>query len=251
MIYIENESWNLGRTGNKMFIHAFGNFIAEKNNLYWQSEIQKEFPDNEITTRFHDGFKKEIKLNITDEICADFIEKKIESGAKIHGWFQESELVNNEEYAKYLSSIFKINEYLPIDTDSVFIHIRAGDISEWGRRMLPLDYYENQLNSISFKHGAIATDSFDHPIVQALIKKYNFKKFIGTAEQTIKFGASHSKIILSLGTFSYWIGVLSKPGSIIKHITMNNAITDYSLIWWHPNFNLEKTRNYVDTRRTK
>lgn len=251
MIHVENNSWELGRTGNKMFMHAFGNFIAEKNDLYWQSDIQKEFPNNEITTRFHNGLKKKIELNITDETCADFLEKKIESGARIHGWFQEPRLVNNEEYAKYLSSIFKIEEYTSIDTDSVFIHIRAGDISQWGGRMLPLNYYETQLDSISFKDGTIATDSFDHPTVQALIKKYNFKKFIGTPEQTIKFGASHSKIVLSLGTFSYWIGALSKPGSNIKCITMNKAITEYSLIWWHPSFNLEKIRNHVDTRRAK
>jgi hypothetical protein len=251
MIFISDKSWNLGRLGNKMFMHAYGNFLAEKNNLYWQSKIEDEFPNKSIITRYNNGIKKEIELLIKDETCSYFINNNIKCGAEIYGWFQQAELVNDDKYAEYLSSIFKINKYLDIDQDSVFIHIRAGDLSHLNSYMLPYEYYESQLESIQFKNGVIASDTLEHPTIEKLIKKYNFKKFSANPEETIKFGASHSKLILSLGTFSYWIGALSRPGTIIKNITMNEAIEKYSLFWWHPNFNLEKIRKYVNTRCIK
>jgi hypothetical protein len=253
MIYVQEKVWqSMGRTGNKMFIHAYGNFLAKKNNLNWDCPINQEFPQNKITTKKNIGVVKKPDLLIKDESCHKFIEEKIKNGAEINGWFQSEELLNNEIYAEYISSLFEIKSFFEtINKEDVFVHVRAGDIARFQNIMLPYEYYESQLNSINFKNGLISSDTPTHAIVQKLAKNFKLDILQANEEDTICIGASHSKIVLSNGSFSYWIGALSKPGTEILNITMNEAIKKYKIIWWHPSYDLKKARNYVDSKRSR
>lgn len=96
--------------------------------------------------------------------------------------------------------------------DDTFLHVRLGDTEAWKRRRAE-DYAAaiavNLLRSPD-NHVFIASDSPRHPTVQALASQFNatiLEKF-GPVE-TMQFGSTARHIVLSDGTFSWWIGVLA------------------------------------------
>jgi hypothetical protein len=51
--------------------------------------------------------------------------------------------------------------------------------------------------------------------VKTLIVKYNLTPYHGTPQTTIKFAKNCNNLVLSLSTFSWWIGFLSKAERVI------------------------------------
>lgn len=123
------------------------------------------------------------------------------------GFFQDKETVD----------LFKSNKgYLfnsyP-DIDGVFIHVRLGDIENlWS---CSIKYYEQAIRSIDFTEGYISSDSPNSELILYLVKKYNLKQYNNTEEETIIFGSRFNNKILSLGTFSWWIGFLGNQKNVI------------------------------------
>jgi hypothetical protein len=82
--------------------------------------------------------------------------------------------------------------------------------------MLPLEYYEDAISKINFTKGYISSDTIEHEFCQKLINKYNLIPFNSFSPiDVIDFAKNFKNIILSDGTFSWWMGFLSDNSKII------------------------------------
>ncbi len=80
--------------------------------------------------------------------------------------------------------------------------------------MLPLEYYIEGIEKFGLGKGFISTDSIGHPNCNYLIEKYNLTPINLSDIQTILYGKNFKNLILSEGTFSWWIAFLSESKNI-------------------------------------
>ena len=123
----------------------------------------------------------------------------------------------NQANADYLKGYFKCapikqnimekNKYHKRydNNNDVFIHVRLDDAVAFNPGC---DYYEKVLNGIPYDKGFISSDTIEHPICQKLISKYNLTPIEKDEVETIMFGSTCRYIVLSNGTFSWFIGVI-------------------------------------------
>jgi hypothetical protein len=98
--------------------------------------------------------------------------------------------------------------------NSVLCHVRLGDCDNSERR-LPYGYYRDALKSLSFDTGVITSDSPDHPDVRSLAREFSLEISGLNPMQTLLSSNSYEKCVLSEGSFSWWIGLLSKAPQIL------------------------------------
>jgi hypothetical protein len=140
--------------------------------------------------------------------------------------FLEKENIDDRHYI--FSDYFQIREYIeiyldeiiscfnPVETkiDDVFVVYRIGDIDNT-RQMLPIDYYRDCLKELNFNKGFITSDTPNHPNIIELSKDFNLEIYKNECPmQTIDYARKFDKLILSEGTFSWWIGTLSKSNFV-------------------------------------
>lgn len=124
------------------------------------------------------------------------------------------------KYKAEILSHFANIKYIPVDKDDLLVNVRLGDMTHTLNRYVPdITYYDNCIKQIKFKNGYLLTDSPEHDIVKTLINKYNLKHFTGTAAEQINFGKNFNNLVLSSGTFAWWIGTLSEAENIYYPIT--------------------------------
>lgn len=82
-----------------------------------------------------------------------------------------------------------------------------------GNRFLNINYYEEALSGT--KKGFISSDSLNDDLIHTLSSKFFLQKFENSPEETIIYASRFSNKILSLGTFSWWIGFLGNQNSVI------------------------------------
>ena len=213
-----------GRSGNLLFQNIGTSIISKKFNLFVEKyENIDEFKQlglivfsgeremDKLILVSDDGFlyKNGIK---TSEKCMSLIElmnlDNIESGIYYEGYFQVGEFI--KKYEKEIMDHFTLIKS-PRKKNEIFIHVRLGDVDYLNPG---LAYYEKCLNSIDFDGGYISSDSPHHPLVNKLINDYGLILFSGSPVDTINFGKDFNNLILSQGTFSWWIGFLSKSENI-------------------------------------
>ena len=189
-----------GRHGNNLFQYFTGIILSEINNQNivnpFNTKIikSKSKPQNDYTNTIH----------VNDDNIDDIIKNNINnSNIELTGFFQKESVI--DLFDEYYSFLNNTKSY----EDGVFVHVRLGDLlgdppGRWANQ----DYYETILDSIQFNNGFISSDSLDHPIVENLIKKYDLKIFKSNEDDLILFGSSFKYKILSLGTFSWWMGYM-------------------------------------------
>jgi hypothetical protein len=156
-----------------------------------------------------------------DTICNDFTPRRI----VLEGFFQRKKY-----FLPYKDQIKKWYNFIKYDTpvSHAAIHIRLGDLRETNHPdLLPVEYYQQALDMLNFNKLTICTDTpTDSEYVLPLIKKYNAQIFTGNERETICFLSSHSNLILSVGSFSFWASLFSDGENIINAIPTrgNNRI---------------------------
>lgn len=123
-------------------------------------------------------------------------------------FFQINEFVTN--YESEIKNIF-INQ--TEKKSGVFLHYRIGDI-ENTPNMLPLEYYLDCLNHVNLYDGIISSDSPDHKNVKFISEKFNLTIIKKDPLDTIDLGRKYNNLVLSEGTFSWFIGLLSSADNI-------------------------------------
>ena len=123
------------------------------------------------------------------------------------GTFQVPEFI--KEYKNEIISHFS-PVHIHIE-NQVFVHVRLDDVENCNPG---INYYRKALNALNCSSGFISSDSPNHFIVRQIIKEFNLQLYINDPISTIDFAKNFESIVLSKGTFSWWIGMLSKSRKI-------------------------------------
>ncbi len=213
---MNNNFYHLGRFANDFIVGAAMHFIAIKNNLKVSYKNYDNFKKLGIEL-FLGGKTYNDAIMLSDDNFFNFI-----TGEPI---YKNIIILNNvwcqtKEFAFYMKDfIYEINQKNKIinnnlfmkrynNNNDVYVHIRLGDIAHTNR-IHPFKYYDKALSNINFTDGYISSDSIDHDTCKKLINKYNLKTINTDVVETIMFASTCKNVVLSSGTFSWMIGLLS------------------------------------------
>jgi len=230
-----------GRFGNIFIRNFVTEYIAKKNNLKIEYERYNQFEKLGIKLFIGANFYDET-LVITDEnidsiIFDNNIFNTYASNRNIifrqdnynpfslpdYAWCQTSSIVSHiRNVVNFENRIYENNPYKARynNNNDLFIHVRLGDIINFNfdvsvnyydsiiQRILDSDNYKN---SPYFNTGIryITSDSIDHHICRNLINKYNLQIYNSDEIDTLQFGSTCQSIVLSNGTYSWLLGLLS------------------------------------------
>ena len=201
-----------GRFANHLFRNMAVHFLAEKNNIKMEYSFKKEIEELGITLFVGSNIYENCTI-INDQNFFDFIHKP----------FYTNIVLNQDMYAQTSSFAFYLYNYFHSDgpkdkiisknnynsryrrNNDVFVHVRLGDVPNFNPGF---QYFDSVLSRLSFDNGYISSDSIEHEICTRLIQKYNLKVINLNEVKTIMLGSTCKYIVLSNGTFSWWIGML-------------------------------------------
>ena len=115
-------------------------------------------------------------------------------------------------YKNEILSQFNL-QYKKQHKNDLFIHVRLGDCIALNR-VPSLEYYIKAIEQTKFEKGYISSDTPSHEIVTYLMDKFNLAFYADEPAETINFAKDFGNLVVSDGTFSWWIAFLSKAGSV-------------------------------------
>lgn len=194
-----------GRLGNNLFQYFTGLILSNKFN----QKISNILPNNIFK---HNLINNDIEysndLIVNDDNILDIIqEERVNGNLILNGFFQKRNLL---KYFLQSEHIQNNNEKI---VEGSFVHVRIGDLSDDATRYCKIEYYEKALEGLN--GGYISSDSPNHEIVKRLSNEFNLEVFQNSPENTLIFGSQFENKILSLGTFSWWIGFLGNQNNVI------------------------------------
>ena len=190
-----------GRFGNNLFQYALAKILSKKYNQLIHNPLHNTIIDTNQSGRSIDFSQK---FQITDDNFIDINNDKLfDSNIYIYGFFQNRLMIKLLEENSHLFN--HDANYI----DNLFIHIRLGDLLHNKTSLIQnYEYYADTISDNIKDINYISTDSENHPMICRLIKIFDLTLYNDTPENTIKFASKFTHKILSLGTFSWWIGFL-------------------------------------------
>lgn len=224
-----------GRLGNNLIQYAAAHVLAKKTGLqldapktriYNNTDIYKtsSSTNDKIETDFGSVFKINSLLGhsfndyieLTDDNYYEHLENPIPNkGYHLNGFFQHEKLLI--DYREEILNLYQLPEsdFIPNKNDA-FAACRLGDCLITPRTYCTMDYIDHQLqvSRDSYDKVYITSDTIDHPPLVDLIEKYDLTIYQEKPLNKILFACRFNNLILSAGSFSYWMAYLSESTNI-------------------------------------
>lgn len=198
-----------GRLGNNLFQYAAAYLFAKKFGFSLISGVvENSFNIPAISGR--EVYNPIIEVD--DNNFMELLESTnmVDAHYRFIGYYQNKDFIL--KYRNEIKSLFKLI-FTDISKDEVFVAYRIGDISG-ERQMLPIEYYQEALRNVNAKSGYITSDTLDHPNIVQLANEFNLKIYNKSPLETIDFAKNFNNLVLSEGSFSWWMGFLSNAENI-------------------------------------
>ncbi len=198
-----------GRLGNNLFQYVAAYIFAKKFNLKITSSIVENIFD--LPSLVGDVTSDNI-IDVDDNNFMTLLESESLTQAHYHflGYYQNRDFIL--KYKNEIKSLFNL-KFTDIPKDEVFVAYRIGDING-ERQMLPIEYYREALQNIGCDKGYITSDTPNHPNVIQLSIEFNLIIYNNSPIETIDFAKNFNNLVLSEGSFSWWMGFLSSAENI-------------------------------------
>ena len=190
-----------GRYGNNLFQLSAANLLSKKYNKIIISKPRSNIMKLHKTSSYIDLIKEEVIVNNKNFMEMYNNPHLNDCNIVLDGFFQRKEII---------SKFIQHNEYFTggeLPKEKTFVHVRLGDFIK-NKMALDYRYYETALYKVNTDNLVLSTDDENHDIVKKILDKYNATLIQESPENTILYGSSCKNKVLSLGTFSWWIGFL-------------------------------------------
>lgn len=208
-----------GRLGNRLIQYAAGHLFAQKTEIQLDPNSAKFnfFKTFNINPPKGKVFAKVLDINESNYF--NYLNNPIKNtGYNISGFYQTSEFLCG--HRDFILKLYECEiQHNNIQENDCFIHARIGDLLNNPNRNMAyfkLDYLKQQLQiqRNNFHKMYISSDTIDLPSLVNLIKQYDLTVYQSNPLDTILFAKNFNNLILSAGSFSYWMAYLSKANNI-------------------------------------
>lgn len=197
-----------GRLGNHIIRNIALSLVAKKHDLF----VEYSFFDaiKKLGIPLHIGTKNYnnmLALN-EDNFLKILNQKNLTSNINCdEAFFQSREIIKliHQYLLENRGRIQSENKFKK--NKDTFVHVRIGDIEDF---MVSFSYYEQALSQINNKKIYISSDSPNHSLIKKILRlDYNIELISMNETDAIMLGSSCENIVLSHGSFSALIGLLS------------------------------------------